>query len=218
MPDPPSNDSRLDASSDFTPSRGAGTLPPLPQRRSCVRRNLPCLIGLLTAVAVAAGMAAAFAVLLSKDNGVGSDAVSDSDFSNSGRRPRATGDRNVAAANGGAGSNIPGTDTASNNDRSSSGGDDNGSGSGQRSKSGSSGGSGSGPAKPRGDQIPRMRLAAQAVDLDMAFFEAQRAGPLPSDAKNIPQVRARLVGVVLVLWSALAQASKSRRRVQRAHI
>lgn len=41
-----------------------------------------------------------------------------------------------------------------------------------------------------GDQVPRQQLAAQIVGLNMAFLEAQRAGPRPEDAATTaPQVR-----------------------------
>jgi hypothetical protein len=42
-----------------------------------------------------------------------------------------------------------------------------------------------------GDQIPRQKLASQAVALSMAYLEAQRAGAAPSDTKAAaPQVHA----------------------------
>ena len=42
------------------------------------------------------------------------------------------------------------------------------------------------PSPPAsGDQVPRKQLAAQAVGLNMAFFEAQRAGKKPDDAEAV---------------------------------
>jgi hypothetical protein len=56
-------------------------------------------------------------------------------------------------------------------------------------------------AAPPSEQKRRIELASQAVALNMAFYEIQRAGVKPPDAdKAVPQVR-------LFPWAALAACS-----------